>query len=74
MGMETIPKGANLGCETIFAAENQMTTLAFLALAAIIGISVGATVTVIAAVILAGRVSQFEDDERINRIDGSKSE
>lgn len=31
-----------------------MTTLAFLALAAIIGISVGATVTVIAAVILAG--------------------
>lgn len=41
-----------------------MTTLSLLALAAIIGISVGATVTVIAAVILAGRVSQFEDDER----------
>ena len=41
-----------------------MTTLSLLALAAIIGISVGATVTVIAAVILAGRVSQFKDEER----------
>ena len=51
-----------------------MTTLSFLALAAIIGISVGATVTVLAAAILAGRVGQFEDEERANRIDGNESE
>ena len=51
-----------------------MTALSILVAATLIGISVGATVTVIAAVILAGRVSQFEDDERINRIDGNESE
>lgn len=51
-----------------------MTALSILIAAALIGLFVGAFVSVIAAVILAGRVSQFEDDERINRIDGSKSE
>jgi len=39
-----------------------MTTLSFLALAAIIGISVGATVTVLAAAIISGRVSQEEEE------------
>ena len=41
-----------------------MIVLSLLALAALIGISVGATVAVIAAAILSGRVSQFEDDKR----------
>ena len=51
-----------------------MTILSFLILSALIGISVGATVTVIAAVILAGRVSQFEDEERYWRWLESKGE
>ena len=39
-----------------------MTTLSILALAAIIGISVGATVTVLAAAIISGRVRQEEEE------------
>lgn len=50
-----------------------MTTLSIIILAILIGISVGATVTVIAAV-LSGRVSQFEDDERYWRWLESKGE
>lgn len=39
-----------------------MTTLSIFALAAIIGISVGATVTVLAAAILSARVRQEEEE------------
>jgi hypothetical protein len=49
-----------------------MTTLSILALAAIIGISVGATVTVLAAAMISGRVRQEEEESEF-RIDGNQT-